>query len=211
MYSYGLEASSSDVYSKAPWKCDYTEAEAYRPISLSSFLLKTMETLMDRHIRDCVLQKHPVHQNQHAYQIGKATAIHNVVTGIKSVMKYKEIAQRAFLATEGSFGRTSFDVITQAAERHGTEQAFCRWISCLLKGRNIITTLAREILRASAARGCTQGGVLSPLLWSLVMDEFLWDLNDNDYCTEGYADDISILINRKFPHTVSGVYKEHYA
>jgi hypothetical protein len=44
-----------------PRKSDYTEAKAYHPISLLPFLLKTMEKLMDRHIRDGVLKKHPLH------------------------------------------------------------------------------------------------------------------------------------------------------
>jgi hypothetical protein len=51
----------------------------------------------------------------------------------------------------------------------------------------------------------TQGGVLSPLLWSLVVDVLIWGLNSNGSYTVGYADDIVILINRKFPHTVSEV------
>jgi hypothetical protein len=68
-----------------PGKHDYTAAEAYRPISLSSFLLKTMEKLIDRYIRDGALKIHPLHRNQHACQLGKSTetALHNVVTRIK--------------------------------------------------------------------------------------------------------------------------------
>jgi hypothetical protein len=42
-------------------KSDYTEARAYHPISLSSFLLKRMEKLVDRHIRDGVLKEYPLH------------------------------------------------------------------------------------------------------------------------------------------------------
>jgi hypothetical protein len=60
-------------------------------------------------------------------------------------------------------------------------------------------------LRASAARGCPQGGVLSPLLCSFVVDNLLWELNSNGYYTVGYADDIAILINGKFLYTVSEV------
>jgi hypothetical protein len=62
-------------------KLDYTEAKAYRPISLS-FLFKTMEKLVDRYIRDGALKIHHLHRNQHVYQIVKSaeTALHNVVT-----------------------------------------------------------------------------------------------------------------------------------
>jgi hypothetical protein len=75
-----------------PRKSDHTEAKVYRFISLSSFLLKTMENVVDRHIRKSALKKYSLHRNQHAYQIGKSTktALHNVVTHIKSVTKYKE-------------------------------------------------------------------------------------------------------------------------
>jgi hypothetical protein len=44
-----------------PGKANYTEAKAYRPISLSSFMLKMMEQLVDRHIRDEILGLHPPH------------------------------------------------------------------------------------------------------------------------------------------------------
>jgi hypothetical protein len=56
-----------------PGKLDYTEAKAYRRISLSSFLLKSMEKLVDRHVRGSAFKEYPLHLNQHAYQIGKST------------------------------------------------------------------------------------------------------------------------------------------
>jgi hypothetical protein len=121
-----------------------------------------------------------------------------VVTRIENAIKHKDIALGAFL------DRTSFD-ITQAAERHGIEAAICRWICAMLESGNISAILSGEILGASAARGCPQGEVLSPLLWSLVVDYLIWGLNSNGYYRVGYADDIAILINGKFPLTVSGV------
>jgi hypothetical protein len=98
---------------------------------------------------------------------------------------------------------TSFDTIKQAAERHGIEPAICKWIYAMLDSKNINAILSGETLRANAARGCPQGSVLSPLLWSLVVDDLLWELNSNGYYTVGYAVDIAILINGKFPYTVS--------
>jgi hypothetical protein len=34
------------------------------------------------------------------------------------------------------------------------------------------------------------------------VDELLWRFNDDDYYTIGYADDIAIRINVKFPQTM---------
>jgi hypothetical protein len=101
-------------------KLEYTEAKPYHPISPLSFHWKTMEKLVDRHIRDDVLTMHPLHRNQHAYQTGKSTetALHNVVTRIESAIELKDIALEAFLDIAGAFDRTSFDTIKQAAERY---------------------------------------------------------------------------------------------
>jgi hypothetical protein len=59
-----------------PGKLDYTEANAYRPNSLTSFPLKTTKKLVDRHIRDGALKKYPLHQNQHTYQISNLLKLH---------------------------------------------------------------------------------------------------------------------------------------
>jgi hypothetical protein len=96
-------------------KLDYTEAKAYRPISLSSFLLKTMEKLVERHVRDGALKEYPLHRNQHAYQTDKSTetALHNVVilVHIENAIEPKYISLGAFLDIEGAFDRTSFGII----------------------------------------------------------------------------------------------------
>jgi hypothetical protein len=42
-------------------------------------------------------------------------------------------------------------------------------------------------------------------MYSLIEEELLWELNDNDYCTVRYVDDVAILINGKSPQTVSEV------
>jgi hypothetical protein len=125
-----------------------------------------------------------------------------VVTRTETATEYKDIALGAFLDIEGAFDRTSFDTIKQAAERYYIEPAVCRWICAMLESRNISATLSGESLGASAARACPQGGVLSPLLWSLVVDDLLWGHNNNGYHTVGYAGDIAILINGKFSQTL---------
>jgi hypothetical protein len=152
------------------------------------------------------LKKYSLHRNQQAYQIGKSTetALHNVVTRIK-LLEHKDIAFGAFLDTDGAFDVLSFDTIKQAAERHSIEPAICSKICAMLEKRNIIATLLGENLGKFLAKGCPQGSVILPLLWSLVVDYLPWRLNSNGYYTVGYAVDIAILINGKFLQTVSEV------
>jgi hypothetical protein len=85
-----------------PRKDDCTEAKAYRPVSLSSFLLKMMEELVDRHVRDSAMGKFQLHRNQHVCSTGKFTEIilHNVITCTENATEQKNIALGEFLTME---------------------------------------------------------------------------------------------------------------
>jgi hypothetical protein len=72
----------------------------------------------------------------------------------------------------------------------------------MLESRLVHTSLMGSSLIAKRTRGCPQGGVLSPLLWNLVVDRFLTVTNYLGFCTFGCADDVVIIIEGKFAHTV---------
>jgi len=75
------------VFIPKPGRNSYSGPRDYRPISLTLFLLKTMERLVDRYLRDEVLALVPLHPNQHAYQAGKSveTALHQLVVWVEKV------------------------------------------------------------------------------------------------------------------------------
>jgi hypothetical protein len=75
----------------------------YRPISLTSFILKTTERLVDRYLRDEALALVPLHPNQHASQAGKSVemAIHQLVVQLEKALDQQETALGVFLDTEG--------------------------------------------------------------------------------------------------------------
>jgi hypothetical protein len=154
-----------------PGKANYTEAKAYCPISRSSFMLKTMEKLVDRHIRDEILGLRPLHQYQFAYQPGKPTetALHHVITHIEEAVENSKVTLGAFLGIEGAFDSTSFDIITKAAKQHGLEDTICHWIGSVLGSRKITATLAGETLEESVARAVCRGA-----FYCLCCGAWLW-------------------------------------
>ena len=186
-------------------RANYTNAKAYRPISLASFMLKTMERLIDRHIRRRVLSDTPLHRNQHAYQPGKSceTAIHQLVSRLEDSLDRREIALGAFLDIEGAFDNTSFASMISSARNRGLESTACRWIDSMLRSRRIQSQLAGSSREVEATRGCPQGGVLSPILWSLVVDDLLQKLTKQGYYCQGYADDIALVVFGKFPQIIT--------
>lgn len=193
------------VFIPKPGRAEYAEARAYRPICLNSFLLKTMERILDKYIRDKVNLNSALHENQFAYRPGRSTesALHQLVSRIEENLEVKEIALAAFLDIEGAFSNTSFHSMVKALEECGVSKTVVRWVSAMLNSRSILATLGSESIRVRAGRGCAQGGVLSPLLWILVVDKILRKLNAQGYYTQGYADDLVIVVRGKDLKTVT--------
>ncbi|CAK1598330.1 unnamed protein product [Parnassius mnemosyne] len=180
-----------------PGKSDYTDPKSYRPISLTSFLLKTMERMCERELRGSALMNLPLHDKQHANSLGKSTesALHKVITKIEEAIQNKEICLGSFIDIEGAFDRTNFSSIKGALGRHKVEPALIDWIVYMLSTR--IIKIAGESQPIQIKKGCPQGGVLSPLLWNMVINELISKLNDNHFYTVGYADDLTILVSGK--------------
>jgi len=54
----------------------------------------------------------------------------------------------------------------------------------------------------NVSRGTPQGGILSPLLWVLVVNKLLLLLEEAGTIIVAYADDVVILLQGKFPQTL---------
>jgi hypothetical protein len=82
------------VFIPKPGRNNYSGSKDYRPISLTSFFLKTMERLVDRHWRDKTLVLSPLHPNHHAYQAGKLTetAFHEFVFWVDKALNKRDTA-----------------------------------------------------------------------------------------------------------------------
>ena len=84
-----------------------------RPISLTSFVLKTVERLVDRYICDEILAAKPLHRDQHAYRAGRSTetALSKAVNLIEDQLNLEGFAIGTFMNIQGAFNHTSSEVI----------------------------------------------------------------------------------------------------
>lgn len=185
-------------------KKDTTDPKSFRPISLTSFILKTMEKVIDNYLRTVVLERMPLHPSQHAYRAGRSTdtALYQLTNEIQKSLEVKEITICAFLDIEGAFDNTSHDAVEKALKRKGVHHTISRWMCELLKSRIAETKVGNKTIKVSTTRGCPQGGVLSPLMWSLVVDELLEKITNCGIRCIGYADDIVLIARGKFESTL---------
>jgi len=118
------------------------------------------------------------------------TALHQLILWVEEVLD-QQIALGIFLDIEGAFNNTSYDSMCSALARHGVDQTIVRWIRATLEGRLATMPYGGVSRSVVVSRGCPQGGVLSPLLWCLVVNELLVRLNEGSFYAQGYADDMS--------------------
>ena len=151
------------------------------------------------------MMRQPLNQTQHAYQQGKSTisALHKLISKVENALENKEIALVAFLDIEGAFDNASHSTIRQAALRKGIENETVDWMMHMLSSRAVSAEMGTSEITIKATRGCPQGGVLSPLMWCLVMDDLLTLLNLLGYETIGYVDDLAVIVRGKDGSTIS--------
>ncbi|XP_020298660.1 uncharacterized protein LOC109862902 [Pseudomyrmex gracilis] len=186
-----------------PSRNGHIAAKDFRPISLTSFVLKTLERLVDRYLKIGPLLVHPLSPAQYAYREGRSTdtALHHFVGGIKVQLEAKGYALGIFLDIKGAFDSTSYDVIREAMTGYHIPAALADWTQSMLTGRTLIANHGDSSVHGFPAKGYPQAGVLSPLLWCLVADERLRELQKKGFLF-GYADDVAIIVQGSFLSTL---------
>jgi hypothetical protein len=149
------------VFIPKPDRNSYGGPRDFRHINLTSFLLKTMERLVDRFLRDQDLALVPLHPNQHAYQAGNSleTALKQLVIWVEKALDQQETLG-VFLDIEVACNDISYNSVCAALVRHGIDHTIVWCINATLEGCLAAVTLIGFSRRVAVSRG-----VFSPLLW----------------------------------------------
>jgi hypothetical protein len=119
-------------------KINHNTAKDYRPISLSSFFLKTLERLVDVEVRSTLTPEN-FSTAQHAYIKGRSveTALHEVTRTNENALYYKDYLLAAFWDVEGAFNNVNITSILEALSATGTDPQITVWTGNMLKSRVI--------------------------------------------------------------------------
>jgi hypothetical protein len=82
-----------------PGRTSYELAKSFRPISLTSFLRKKMERLVDQSNRMGPLKRFPLDRSQHAYQRGRSIAA-MLSRGVSSTMMVRRVWARTLISKD---------------------------------------------------------------------------------------------------------------
>ena len=191
------------IFLPKPGKDDYSIPKSYRPISLSNFLLKTLERLvvwkMDRD-----MEEYPIHGMQHGFTKGKCTesAISNTADYIEQFLYEGKHCLGLFLDISAAFDSISIDHIRNKLLEHGGTPDMVEWYYSYLGRRYLEVELHGERVRLTTGAGFPQGGVCSAKFWLIAFNEAIQIINSNGITGNGYADDCSALLGGDHPHNM---------
>ena len=189
------QTSNSVILSK-PGKDDYHTAKSYRIISLSSCTLKLMERLILWNLQRDIKLDASLSPKQYGFRKGSSTesAILKLVSIIESALKVGNFALGIFLDIQGAFDNIPFKAIKQALEKTKAKGNVSNWILHYISTRKLNLSLKGISLIIWILAGAPQGGVLSPVLWNIVLNSLIILLDTIRHLL-AFADDLAIILS----------------
>jgi hypothetical protein len=150
--------------------------------------------LVERFLKNGPFIKHRQAAFQYACRESRSTetALHHLVSKVEVQPDAKGYVIGRFLGSERTFDSTSTEPIKQAMIRHEVPEAVVDCVEDMLADMNLAVRHGDTTIEGKPDKGCRQGGVLLPLLWCLVLNDRLEDLQKEGFLVYGYADDSHI-------------------
>ena len=171
-------------------KSSKAEAENYRPISLTSHLIKIFERLIRKHIVHHLVKNTIICKNQHGFQKGKScltqliphidTVLQNLQNNMDTDVIYLDYAK--------AFDKVDHQILLKKLYIYGIRGKLLKWLeSYLLDRSQTVVVNGHHSIPGTVKSGVPQGTVLGPVL-------FIIYLNDLESCikhsiTSSFADD----------------------
>ena len=134
---------------------------------------------------------------QHGFTEGKSTetACHSLAKWVEDGFSRKEFTGAIFLDIAGAFDNAWNPAIISSLLTKRCPLQLVKLISSYLTNRKAILRVGRLRKMRAVKLGCPQGGVLSPLLWNILIDDILRATFNFPFKIIAYADDIVILVS----------------
>lgn len=160
-----------------------------RPIHLLSCLGKIAEKIIRRRLEHRIGQLHP---QLFAYRRGVGTA-ENLAGILGTLDDHPSII--VFLDLEKAFELVSPVTILETLVKKGVEGRLLGWVKSYISNRRIsVTFQGYKSTAYDLQNGTPQGGILSPLLFNIVMEQIVTMGFERDVKVLCYADDLQLIV-----------------
>nr|KAG5698628.1 hypothetical protein BaRGS_003142 [Batillaria attramentaria] len=173
---------------------DKTKADSYRPISLTSCVGKLMERLINSRLTWYLEKKEIISDRQAGFRHHRSTEdqVTYVAQKLEDALQDKKHTLAVWIDLEKAYDKVWKDGLKLKLRQHGISGHMYNWISQFLTNRTARVRNQRHQSRKKILKqGVPQGGVLSPTLFIIFMNDIL---DDSKAWIQGaiYADDLVI-------------------
>lgn len=175
---------------------DPNDHTSYRPIALSSILIKLLEHLVKNRLEWFIENRKLLPTTQFGFRkgLGTADSVATLTSEIRLALSRNESVVAVFLDISAAYDSVLLPLLRQKMQELRIPARICEIICNIFFDRSIqLRTPGVNSEPRSVWRGLPQGSVLSPLLYNIYTLAILSCLNFNCKILQ-YADDIALLV-----------------
>ena len=169
--------------------------DSYRPIQLTSCFCKIMERMVTQRLSWYVEQNQLISKYQCAFRKGRSTTDHLVrlESEVRRGFFYNRYTLAIFLDLKSAYNLTSRVALLTKMHSLGFRGRLMYFVNSYLENRTFQVRNGTLSDTFEQENGLVQGGVLSPILFNIMINDVFTDVPDDVSCAL-YADDCSMWV-----------------
>ncbi len=197
------------IFIPKPGRTEGSSPRSWRPISLMSYLLKTLERLVLYRLEETALKDKPIHKNQFAFrkQHSVEHALSRFMALIEKGKRNGQFVMATLMDIQGAFDTILNKSIINALKKRKASTHICEWYNYLLCNRTVVLDAGDgTLIERGGLNAVPQGGVMSGNIgWNCPFDEVAEIFDNSPTATVLFADDLALVVAGICPHTVRSI------
>ena len=174
---------------RKPYKEDYIIANSDRPITLTSYVGKLFERIIERRVTNDLEAKGLIDDSQEGFRKRRGTGRcnYNFLDNIQNIIEQRKVAAALFIDVEKAFDSIWIDGLMYKLREAGINSYILNIIDHYLRNRNVYIEIGENRSESFKPKvGLPQGSILSPILFIFYFAEMFQECKGK---IEKYADD----------------------